>query len=313
MPPAARGIALRALGRAEADLADPEACARAIRAVRRRDRRQRRRLHRRRRAEDEPRHRAKRSTPHAPGAMAEAAAARGMPFLHVSTDYVFDGRAPAAPGARTTRPARSAPTAPRKLAGERAVVAADPGPRHPAHRLGLLRARPELREDHARRRPRPPRDARRRRPARRPDRRRATSPPRSGPSPTAWTAGRGVPGVFHYAGAPGDQLGRLRRGDLRRAPAGRSGPRVTAIATADWPTRALRPAYSVLDCTAIAARLRHRPARLAPGARRGRRRARGGEGVSGARASSWPAAPAPGSTRSPTRCRSSCCRSTTSR
>ncbi len=30
-------------------------------------------------------------------------------------------------------------------------------------------------------------------------------------------------------------------------------PRVTPIATADWPTRAVRPAYSVLDCTKIAA------------------------------------------------------------
>ncbi|GHD98056.1 dTDP-4-dehydrorhamnose reductase [Defluviimonas sp. 20V17] len=39
----------------------------------------------------------------APAAMARAAAGRGLPFLHVSTDYVFDGsgRAPWKPGDRT--------------------------------------------------------------------------------------------------------------------------------------------------------------------------------------------------------------------
>ena len=56
----------------------------------------------------------------APGAMARAAAARGLPFLHVSTDYVFDGT-----GARPWR--EDDPVGPigaygrSKLAGERSI------------------------------------------------------------------------------------------------------------------------------------------------------------------------------------------------
>jgi dTDP-4-dehydrorhamnose reductase len=59
----------------------------------------------------------------APGAMARAAARRGMPFLHISTDYVFDGG-----GSAAFTP--DAPVAPlgaygrSKLAGERQVAAA---------------------------------------------------------------------------------------------------------------------------------------------------------------------------------------------
>ena len=87
---AARGIEATFLGRAAADLADPEACARAVRAAdvdivvnaaahTQVDR-----------AEDEPAL-AETVNAAAPGAMAAAAAARGLPLLHVSTDYVFDG------------------------------------------------------------------------------------------------------------------------------------------------------------------------------------------------------------------------------
>ncbi|MGB6216762.1 MAG: dTDP-4-dehydrorhamnose reductase [Castellaniella sp.] len=61
----------------------------------------------------------------APGLLARACAARGIRLLHVSTDYVFDGR--------LDRPYReSDPAAPLntygrgKLAGEQAVLAADP-------------------------------------------------------------------------------------------------------------------------------------------------------------------------------------------
>jgi dTDP-4-dehydrorhamnose reductase len=243
-----RGIAAVTLDRAAADLADPAACARAVRrsaadvvinaaAYTAVDK-----------AEDEP-DRAHTINAAAPGAMAEAAAAKGVPFLHVSTDYVFDG----APG----RPWREDdPTGPlgaygaSKLAGEAAVAAAardhvilrtawvfsSHGGNFVKTMLRAGRGKPEMR---------------------------VVGDQRGGPTAArdiagalltiagAWGAGRGRPGLYHYAGAPATSWA-----DFAEAIFARSGwderPRVTRIATSDWPTRAARPANSVLDCGRIA-------------------------------------------------------------
>ena len=113
---------ITALGRAEADLSDPAVCAKAVvesnadvvinaAAYTAVDK-----------AEDEEAL-ATCINAEAPGAMARACAAKAIPFLHISTDYVFDGQ-----GENPWRP--DTPTAPQnayghgKLAGENAVRAA---------------------------------------------------------------------------------------------------------------------------------------------------------------------------------------------
>ncbi len=242
------GIVAMLLDRTKADLADPEACARAIRAADADvvinaaaytavDK-----------AEDEP------ALAHvvnaaAPGAMAVAAAAKGVPFLHISTDYVFDGK----PG----RPWREDdPTGPlgvygaSKLAGEKAV--ADAGPDHAILRtawvfsaegrnfvktmLAIGGGKPELR---------------------------VVADQRGGPTAAAdiasvlwtiaaaWGAGRGRPGIFHFSGAPA-----VTWAEFADAIFARSGwaerPKVVPVSTSEYPTKARRPANSVLDCSRIA-------------------------------------------------------------
>ena len=245
---AARGIALEALGRDRADLADPAACAAAVTgaeadavinaaAYTAVDR-----------AESEP-ELARAVNAAAPAAMARAAPARGLPFLHVSTDYVFDG----APG-RAWR--EGDPTRPlgvygaSKRAGEREVLAAggdatvlrtawvfsSHGKNFVRTMLTVGRGREEMR---------------------------VVGDQRGGPTPAAdiaralWTiaaarvAGRGAPGIYHFAGAPAASWAEFAEA-IFAASGWTERPRVTPIATEDWPTKAARPRNSVLDCGAIA-------------------------------------------------------------
>ncbi|MEE4301852.1 MAG: dTDP-4-dehydrorhamnose reductase [Pseudomonadales bacterium] len=184
----------------------------------------------------------------APEELARACASRGLPFLHVSTDYVFDGSGEAAR-------APDAPTAPRsvygrtKLEGERRVLAAAPESvvlrtswvfsAHGANfvktmlRLGAEREELSIVADQV-----------------------------GGPTPAAAiadallamagarAAGEGAAGVHHFSGAPD-----VSWADFAEAIFARSGlpVRVRRIATADYPTAAERPLNSRLDCSTMRA------------------------------------------------------------
>jgi dTDP-4-dehydrorhamnose reductase len=61
-------------------------------------------------------------------------------------------------------------------------------------------------------------------------------------------------GVYHYSGAPATNWYEFARAIFKQADALElinSVPKVSAIATADYPTRAIRPLNSVLDCKKI--------------------------------------------------------------
>ncbi|MBY5986770.1 dTDP-4-dehydrorhamnose reductase [Roseovarius atlanticus] len=180
----------------------------------------------------------------APSAMARAAAELGVPFVHISTDYVFDGTG--------TRPwAPSDATAPQnaygrtKLAGEEAVRAA--GGVHAilrtswvvsAHganfvktmlRLGAERDALTIVADQVGG-PTTARDI-------------ATACLRIG---DALRHDPALSGTFHFSGAPD-----VSWADFARAIFDKAGLScaVTDIPTADYPTPAARPLNSRLDCT----------------------------------------------------------------
>ncbi len=185
----------------------------------------------------------------APAALAVACAAAGIPLVHYSTDYVFDGTA--------TRPYREDDaTAPlgaygaSKLAGEDAVRAAG-GPHkvfrlcwvYDAHGRNFLKTMLRLGAER--------------------DVLRVVADQVGTPTPAGWiadatlaalAAGPQRSGTWHLAaGGQGtwhDFATHLlaeaaARGVIARA------PRVDAITTAEFPTPARRPAWSVLDTAAL--------------------------------------------------------------
>ena len=182
----------------------------------------------------------------APGAMAAACAGLGIPFVHVSTDYVFDG---AGEGAR----AEDAPTGPlgvygaTKLEGERAIAAA--GGQwavlrtswvFSAHGTNFVKTMRRLGAER--------------------DRLTIVADQVGGPTPAgdiaaalltmarAMAADPGKGGIYHFAGSPDTSWAGFAREIFARS--GLS-PQVVDIATRDYPTPARRPLNSRLDCSAI--------------------------------------------------------------
>jgi dTDP-4-dehydrorhamnose reductase len=183
----------------------------------------------------------------APTAMAKAAAARGIPFLHISTDYVFDGT-----GQQPFTPDH--PTAPQnaygrsKLKGEQGVRAAG-GPHLilrtswvvSAHGTNFVKTMLRLGRDR--------------------ESLNVVADQIGGPTPAAaiaqalLTAARamkeGAPGgTHHFAGSPDTSWA-----DFARAIMAEAGLpcRINDIPSSEFPTPAKRPLNSRLDCGAFTA------------------------------------------------------------
>lgn len=244
---ARRAPGARFLGREVCDLSEPEACAAAIRAAAPSavinaaawtavDRAES--------AEAE----ATIVNGAAPGAMARACAGLGIPFVHISTDYVFDGSG-TAPWTPADAPAPVNAYGRSKRAGEVAVAAA--GGVHAVLRtawvfsahgsnfvktmLRLGATRPVLT---------------------------VVADQIGGPTPAAaiadaclTIAGRlreapGLSGLYHFSGSPDTSWAEFAREIFRQAGMATT---VTDIPTSAYPTPARRPANSRLDCTGLQA------------------------------------------------------------
>ena len=240
------GVTAEFLGRGQADLSDPDACAAAVvatdadvvinaaawTAVDR--------------AETEE-VQALVVNGDAPGAMARACAQRGLPFVHISTDYVFDGAGdqPFAVGHPVAPLGAYGRT---KLAGEQAVQAA--GGRFvilrtswvvSAHGSNFVKTMLRLGAER--------------------DSLKVVADQIGGPTPAADIADAvfavamglraGLPGgILHFAGAPD-----LSWADFARAIMAQAGLAcvINDIPSTAYPTPAKRPLNSRLDCSGLAA------------------------------------------------------------
>ncbi len=241
------GAGITQLGRARADLTDPAACGAAVMATDA-DVIINAAAYTAVDAAETDRATAELVNADAPGAMARAAAARGLPFLHVSTDYVFDG-AGLRPWAEDDAVAPLGAYGATKLEGERQVTAA--GGAHvilrtawvfSAHGKNFVKTM--LRVGAGR------------------DSLSVVDDQRGGPTPaheiarallaiaSAFHEGRGRSGIFHFAGAPACSWADFAEAVFAASSMARK-PAITRITTADYPTPARRPANSVLDCSRI--------------------------------------------------------------
>ena len=237
---------ITALSRAEADLSDPQSCAAAIAASDAQAVINAAAYTAVDRAEEEERL-ATQINGTAPGAMAEACAARGLPFLHVSTDYVFDGSG-TAPWRPTDKAAPLNAYGRSKLAGESAIAAAGGQyailrtswvfSAHGANFVKTMLRLSETRQSLS-----------------------IVNDQTGGPTPAsaiaqalvtmakAMIAGHPA-GTYHFSGAPAASWAGFAAEIFRLA--GRN-TKITGIPTADYPTPARRPLNSRLDCASLEA------------------------------------------------------------
>ncbi|SDK44453.1 dTDP-4-dehydrorhamnose reductase [Paracoccus chinensis] len=237
--------AARFLGRDEADLTDPAGCAARILAARPAAVINAAAYTAVDRAESDAAT-ARLVNAEAPGAMARACAELGIPFVHVSTDYVFDGSGEAPR-------AEDDPTGPlgvygqTKLDGERAIAAASgqwavmrTSWVFSAHGANFVKTMRRLGAER--------------------DRLTVVADQIGGPTPAAdiaaallvmaraMIADPAKGGIYHFAGAPDTSWAGFAREIFARS--GLS-PQVEDIPTSAYPTPARRPLNSRLDCTAI--------------------------------------------------------------
>ncbi|UYQ72597.1 dTDP-4-dehydrorhamnose reductase [Pelagibacterium flavum] len=242
------GWEMTTLGREDADLCDPESCAEAIN-IRRPDAVINAAAYTAVDRAETQEDLARRINAYSPAAMAQAAASICIPFLHISSDYVFDGASsiPQRPDCPTSPVNAYGRT---KLAGEEAVRAA--GGKYAilrtswvfsSHGTNFVKTMLRLGREH--------------------DVLSIVSDQIGGPTPAAdiasalvrmadcLTAESEHGGVFHFSGAPEVSWANFAREIFSQA---RISCTVREISTTEYPTPARRPANSRLDCHSLASK-----------------------------------------------------------